>query len=194
MGVSRPSVKGRLSFQRLGPNAWHLWTSRWLSHPTSSPLCTSCYLHLQSHPECVSLQPCWCQLVQLPGPAGRGSFPVLGSDGLEGLPRPCVKPRSCGALCPGPRPSGFSPAPLACLCGCPTGLLAQSAQPCFFLSGTFVLQFPPPELILLSPSRLSIPEAPRPRLPQGCSPPPLPARDFRSTSYLRRHRLPTSPH
>lgn len=64
----------------------------------------------------------------------------------------------------GPRPLASSPCHVACLCGCHTGPCSVCPAPAFFLSlGSFVIWDPPPELILLSPSRLQHPKPLRAR-------------------------------
>lgn len=103
--VSRPLGQGKAVLpearaKRLAPLDLSLALT-----PHIKPISTSSHLHLQSHPECVSLQPCWCHLVQPPGPSWAvAASPCLAQTALRGCPHPWMKPRSCGALCPGPRP------------------------------------------------------------------------------------------
>ena len=140
-----PLVKGRPSFQRLGPNARHLCTPHWLSHPTSSlsayPPTSTCNQTLNA----FLSRPAGAIWSSALGPAGQWQLPRAWLKRPRGCPRPWVKPRSRGALCPGPRPLW----PQSCSLGLALRLphrppLSACPAPAFLLSGTFVLQFPPP--------------------------------------------------
>ena len=102
-----PLVKGRLSFQRLGPNAWHLWTPHWLSHPTSSP---SAYPPTSTCNQTLN--------AFLSSPAGAIWSSALGPAGQWQLPRAWLRRPQGAALAPDEAPVPRGPvsrpeAPLA---------------------------------------------------------------------------------
>lgn len=100
-----PSVKGRPSSQRLGPNAWRLWTPCWPSHPTSRP---------SAHPPTSTCNQTLSAFLSSPagaapsspqGPARQWQLPpCLAQTPFGGCPCRRVKPRSHGALYLGLRP------------------------------------------------------------------------------------------
>lgn len=175
--VSRPLSQGKAVLPEAGAKRLAPLDPLLALTPHIQTISTSSHLHLQSGPECVSLQPCWCRPVQPPGPSWAvAASPCLAQTASGGCPRPRVKPRPHGPFVWARGPSGLSPALVLALRlphGPPRSACAASA---FSSLWNVRPPVPTPQGLASGLPRGSVSQ--RPALTagsQGCSPPPLPA-------------------